>query len=87
MSAVRPWNLLSSVGLEWHVRKVTLITLLLFMGCLGKSAQVPFSRMVAQCDGGSDTGLGADSCRHNGQCGPLSAGTIQRRWSCCRRWP
>jgi NADH-quinone oxidoreductase subunit L len=35
------WNLLSSLGLEWHVRKVTLITLLLFMGCLGKSAQVP----------------------------------------------
>jgi len=35
-------NLLAWVGLEWHVRTVTLITLLLFMGCLGKSAQVPF---------------------------------------------
>ena len=34
-------NLLAWVGLEWHVRTVTLITLLLFMGCLGKSAQVP----------------------------------------------
>jgi NADH-quinone oxidoreductase subunit L len=35
-------NLLTWVGLEWHVRSVTLITLFLFMGCLGKSAQVPF---------------------------------------------
>ena len=35
-------NLLTWVGLEWHVRTVTLITLSLFMGCLGKSAQVPF---------------------------------------------
>jgi len=35
------WNLLSPLGLAWHVRKVTLITLFLFMGCLGKSAQVP----------------------------------------------
>ena len=35
-------NLVSWLGLEWHVRTVTLITLLLFMGCLGKSAQVPF---------------------------------------------
>ena len=35
-------NLLSWFGLEWHVCKVTLISLLLFMGCLGKSAQVPF---------------------------------------------
>ncbi|MEE2707740.1 MAG: NADH-quinone oxidoreductase subunit L [Planctomycetota bacterium] len=35
-------NLLEWVGLEWNVRRVTLITLFLFMGCLGKSAQVPF---------------------------------------------
>ncbi len=35
-------NLLEWVGLEWNSRKVTLITLFLFMGCLGKSAQVPF---------------------------------------------
>ena len=35
-------NLLQWMGLEWHVRTVTLITLFLFMGCLGKSAQVPF---------------------------------------------
>ena len=35
-------NLLSWMGLEWPVRTVTLITLFLFMGCLGKSAQVPF---------------------------------------------
>ena len=35
-------NLLSWIGLEWQVRAVTLITLFLFMGCLGKSAQVPF---------------------------------------------
>ena len=35
-------NLLSWLGLEWHVRTVTLITLFLLMGCLGKSAQVPF---------------------------------------------
>ena len=35
-------NLLAWFGLEWQVRTVTLITLLLFMGCLGKSAQVPF---------------------------------------------
>jgi NADH-quinone oxidoreductase subunit L len=35
-------NMLTWFGLEWHVRTVTLITLFLFMGCLGKSAQVPF---------------------------------------------
>ncbi len=35
-------NLLSWIGLEWHVHTVTLIALFLFMGCLGKSAQVPF---------------------------------------------
>ena len=35
-------NLLEWFGLEWQVHTVTLITLLLFMGCLGKSAQVPF---------------------------------------------
>jgi NADH-quinone oxidoreductase subunit L len=35
-------NLMAWIGFEWHVRSVTLITLFLFMGCLGKSAQVPF---------------------------------------------
>jgi len=36
------WNLLEWIGFEWHVQKTTLITLFLFMGCLGKSAQIPF---------------------------------------------
>ena len=35
-------NLLGWAGLEFHVEKITTITLFLFMGCLGKSAQVPF---------------------------------------------
>ena len=35
-------NLLGWAGLECQVRSLTLITLFLFMGCLGKSAQVPF---------------------------------------------
>jgi NADH-quinone oxidoreductase subunit L len=35
-------NLLAWFGLECPIRTVTLITLFLFMGCLGKSAQVPF---------------------------------------------
>ncbi|MEE3367909.1 MAG: NADH-quinone oxidoreductase subunit L [Planctomycetota bacterium] len=34
-------NLLSWIGLTWQVQTVTLITLLFFMGCLGKSAQIP----------------------------------------------
>lgn len=40
--AEETFNLLSWFGHELHVPKVTIITLLLFMGCLGKSAQVPF---------------------------------------------
>jgi NADH-quinone oxidoreductase subunit L len=36
------FNLLAWAGYEFHVSKVTLISLFLFMGCLGKSAQVPF---------------------------------------------
>jgi len=36
------FNLLGWAGLEFHVEKITTITLFLFMGCLGKSAQVPF---------------------------------------------
>ena len=35
-------NLLGWAGGAWHVQTVTLITLFLFMGCLGKSAQFPF---------------------------------------------
>ena len=35
-------NLLSWAGLECHVQAITMITLFLFMGCMGKSAQVPF---------------------------------------------
>ena len=35
-------NLLGWAGFECHVRTITLIALFLFMGCLGKSAQVPF---------------------------------------------
>ncbi|MEO2018865.1 MAG: NADH-quinone oxidoreductase subunit L, partial [Fuerstiella sp.] len=35
-------NLLCWAGFECHVRTITVITLFLFMGCLGKSAQVPF---------------------------------------------
>ena len=35
-------NLLSWIGFTCQVETVTLITLLFFMGCLGKSAQIPF---------------------------------------------
>jgi NADH-quinone oxidoreductase subunit L len=35
-------NVLGWAGLAWHVPVLTLITLLLFTGCMGKSAQVPF---------------------------------------------
>ena len=35
-------NLLGWAGFECHVQTMTMITLFLFMGCLGKSAQVPF---------------------------------------------
>ncbi len=35
-------NLLGWAGFECHVQTITVITLFLFMGCLGKSAQVPF---------------------------------------------
>ena len=35
-------NLLGWASFEFHVQTITMITLFLFMGCLGKSAQVPF---------------------------------------------
>jgi NADH-quinone oxidoreductase subunit L len=35
-------NLLGWAGFECRVQTITMITLFLFMGCLGKSAQVPF---------------------------------------------
>jgi NADH-quinone oxidoreductase subunit L len=35
-------NLLGWAGLQCHVQTITVITLFLFMGCLGKSAQIPF---------------------------------------------
>ena len=35
-------NLLGWAGFECQVQTITMITLFLFMGCLGKSAQVPF---------------------------------------------
>ena len=35
-------NLLGWAGLECQVQSITMITLFLFMGCMGKSAQVPF---------------------------------------------
>ena len=35
-------NLLGWAGLECHVQAITMIVLFLFMGCMGKSAQVPF---------------------------------------------
>jgi len=35
-------NLLGWAGLECQVQAITMITLFLFMGCMGKSAQVPF---------------------------------------------
>jgi NADH-quinone oxidoreductase subunit L len=35
-------NVLAWLGLELHIRSVTLISLLLFIGAMGKSAQIPF---------------------------------------------
>ena len=35
-------NLLGWAGLECQVQAITMITLFLFMGCMGKSAQIPF---------------------------------------------
>ena len=36
------FNLLGWAGMEFHVRKVSLLTFFLLIGCLGKSAQFPF---------------------------------------------
>lgn len=41
-------NLLGAIGYHCPVRTMTLITLLLFTGCLGKSAQVPFHVWLPQ---------------------------------------
>ena len=41
-------NLLGLIGYDWPVKTVTLITLLFFTGCLGKSAQVPFHVWLPQ---------------------------------------
>ncbi|RMH38259.1 MAG: NADH-quinone oxidoreductase subunit L [Nitrospirae bacterium] len=39
--ATTPINLLASIGGHWEVSTITLLTLLLFVGAVGKSAQVP----------------------------------------------
>jgi hypothetical protein len=60
-----PMELLGHWGiLSW-------IALGLFIGACGKSAQIPVACVAAGCDGGSDSSLCPDSCRDNGDRGPL----------------
>ena len=53
---------------------LTVVCLLLFMGAMGKSAQVPAAHLAAGRDGRSDAGLGADPRRDDGDGGRLHAG-------------
>ena len=48
------------------VRHGLAITLLLFVGATGKSAQIPLYRLAAGRDGGSDAGLRPDPCGDDG---------------------
>ena len=62
---------------------VTLVTLLLFVGATGKSAQIPLLRLAARRDGGPDAGLGADPRRDDGDGRRLHdrrASTSSSRW-------
>ena len=45
---------------------VSMITLLLFVGATGKSAQIPLLRLAAGRDGRSDAGLRAHPCGDDG---------------------
>jgi NADH-quinone oxidoreductase subunit L len=47
------------------------ITLLLFLGATGKSAQIPFIHLAARCHGRSHSRIGADPCGHHGNGGHL----------------
>jgi NADH-quinone oxidoreductase subunit L len=44
----------------------TLVTLLLFVGAIGKSAQLPLVYLVARCNGRPNPGIGIDTRRYHG---------------------
>lgn len=62
--------------LGYHLDKasaITIVCLLLFMGAMGKSAQVPL-HLAARCDGRPDAGFGPHSCCNHGHRRCIHAG-------------
>ena len=57
---------------------VTAITLFLFLGCTGKSAQIPLYTWLPDAMAGSHAGLGPDPCGHHGHRRCLPGGPDQR---------
>ena len=57
---------------------VTAITLFLFLGCTGKSAQIPLYTWLPDAMAGPDAGLGADPRGHHGDGRRLPGGPYQR---------
>jgi NADH-quinone oxidoreductase subunit L len=60
------------IGMDWHA--LTLASLLLFIGAMGKSAQFVLAYLAAGRDGGADAGLRADPCGHHGDGGRVPGG-------------
>ena len=54
------------LGIE--VNAINLICILLFIGAMGKSAQILLTHLVARCHGRSNTSLSFDSCSNYGNC-------------------
>ena len=57
---------------------VTAITLFLFLGCTGKSAQIPLYTWLPDAMAGPDAGVRADPRRHHGDGRRLPGGPDQR---------
>ena len=57
---------------------VTAITLFLFLGCTGKSAQIPLYTWLPDAMAGPDAGLRPDPCGHHGHGRRLPGGPNQR---------
>ena len=70
-------NMLSWIGLEFHIHPLTIIPLLSVPGCHGKVCAIALSCMVAVCDGGSHAGLGSHPCGHDGERRSLLVGSIE----------
>ena len=54
--------------LGFDIHSLTLISLLLFIGCMGKSAQFGLACLVARCNGRSYTCFSINSCSNYGNC-------------------